>query len=197
MIFLSAVGLSVTYVLRAFCPSSAFSKFPFSGILFVYWYPFFHFGVFVSMFREATDKWLNKIKRVIPWLLFIFLLLSLVEGFFWSFRGISSIGASQIKLSSFALSLTLFLSVLAFPDRLSCIDKKILAWLGRGSYIIYLSHMFVLWRVGHVLAKSKMIFQIQPIFVSLVTVMTLILCSILILAIEHTPVRKLKKSLGL
>lgn len=204
MTILSILGLSATYALRIFFASRSFSSFPYNVILFLFWYPFFHLGVFVSMFRKEMDVWLNKIRKFIPGLLLLLFLLSLVEGFFWASRGFASIGASQVKASSFLLSVVLFLAVLSFKQVFSLVNKAVIAWLGRASFLIYLSHLLVLGRVVRVLRKADVLlhphavlFQLQPVFILLVSFFTLVLCAMFILIIEHTPARRVKRYLGL
>jgi len=195
MITFSILGLSATYVLRILGS-------PYYFILFIFWYPFFHFGVFTSMFKRDMEIWLHKIRKFIPGLLIICFALALIEGFFWSSHGFVSIGKSQLKISSFLFSFILFLAILSFKEIFSRADRVVIAWLGRASFIIYLSHMLVLNRVRHVLIsfsfkQINMLFQLQPVFILLVSLCTVIVCALLILSIEHTPVRRVKKYLGL
>jgi peptidoglycan/LPS O-acetylase OafA/YrhL len=197
MVTLSLVGLFVTYVLRLFFAERAFSQFPFNGIIFIFWYPFFHFGVFASMFKREMEDGLYRIKKFIPYLLILCLIMSLAEGFVWSFNGFISIGTSQIKISSFAFSFSLFLYLMTFEKSVFCASKGVFSWLGHVSYIIYLSHMLVLKFVYPVFAKCDGLFQVQPLFVFSVSFCTLALCALLILSIEHTPLHKVKKYLGL
>ena len=197
MILLSIVGLLITYILRTVYVSSPFSKFPLVAISFLYWYPFYHFGVFVSMFQEEVGRWLCKIKSSILYLIPFLFLLTLIEGFFWSYQGLTWIGASQIKASSFALSLLIFLLLLSRQNKTSFIDTKVMAWLGKGSYVIYLSHMFALARVKGLLSKIGFIFQMQPVFILLATSITLALCACLVFLIEKPPFRKIKKYIGI
>lgn len=189
MITLSILGLSATYVLRIL-------GFPYYEMLFLFWYPFFHFGVFTSMFKRDMELWLNKIRKFIPSLLIICFTLALIEGFFWSSHGLLSIGKSQIKISSFLLSFILFLAILSFKEIFSRVDRVVIAWLGRASFIIYLSHMLVLDRVRDALKQIDILFQLQPIFILLLCLFTIIICALLILSIEHTPARRVKKYLG-
>lgn len=197
MISFSAIGLFATYILRTIFIDSSFGKFPLSDIFFIYWYPFFHFGVFTSMYREVVDRWVYRAKKVIIFLVPLVFLLTLLEGFFWSYRGFISLGASQVKASSFTLSFMIFLLLLRFQNQAVFFDTRLVAWLGRGSYVIYLSHNFALVRVETLLSKSGFIFQMQPLFIFLGTSITLALCAFLILLIEKSPMQKIKQYIGI
>jgi peptidoglycan/LPS O-acetylase OafA/YrhL len=197
MIIFSIVGLLAMYILRTIFADRAFGKFPLAGILFIYWYPFFHFGVFVNMFREEVNEWICRGKRLILYLVPACFLLALFEGFFWCHQGFISIGTSQIKASSFTLSFLLFLVSLSYQHKNSFFDTKLIAWLGRGSFVIYLSHMFALGRVKALLSQFEFIFQTQPLFIFLATSVTLSLCALLILLIEKSPLQKIKQYIGI
>jgi surface polysaccharide O-acyltransferase-like enzyme len=196
MIAFTAIGLFSTYTLRTIFIDHPFGKFPLNAIFFIYWYPFFHFGVFVSLFKEKVIEWVCGVKKVIYFLVPLFVMLSLIEGFFWANHGFISLGTSQMKASSFILSFLSFLSLLYCNNRPSLLDSKVMAWLGRGSYVIYLSHMFALKHVKALLGKSEFVFENQPVFILLATSITVALCSFLLLIAEKTPVRNVGRYMG-
>lgn len=180
----TAFGLAFSYYFRTEQTSSFFSTFPGNGLLFFVWYPFYHFGFFAARYKSRLN-----ICRITPSFLFlalfITLALSFAEGLFWSYRDMYSVGVSQIKASSYAASLIIFVIAINYSDKESWLDKRnVLTWLGQNSYAIYLTHLLLLNVSTKVYGKIDVILEVQPVFVLLSTVSSIIGCAVFILIVR-------------
>jgi len=104
-----------------------------------------------------------------------------VEGIFWANQGLSGIGASQIKVSSFLASICLFLlCVKKFATQSRLHKSGILTYLGKNSYTIYLVHILFLRASEKAVNLFDFIYETQPIYILLTSLFTIAGCSIFI-----------------
>ncbi|WP_459667127.1 acyltransferase family protein [Novosphingobium sp. 11B] len=115
---------------------------PFNGLPFFMWYPFYHLAFLIG---SRVDLAVRRMKLLTISTIFIVvgLIASIIEGLELLPVDIG-LASSQLKLTSTFFSLAVFLwSTLAFAI-LSKKTPKWLSWIGRNSYIIYLTHLIPL-----------------------------------------------------
>lgn len=153
MITTAFVGLSYSYAVRLYLPDEMLGRFPWYALPFIVWCPFYQLGFYLARYPQRTEQ-LARHQRLLAGAMVLFLLLSIVEGFRLAGAGFVDLGASQLKITSFAFSAALFLWLAAEPkqSKMSYAAEP-MAWLGQNSYPIYLMHMLVL--RGFNLALSK------------------------------------------
>lgn len=183
MLLVSFVGCIFTYYFFANHPGDFFAKFPINGLLFFVWYPFYHFGYFVEKFgikiRKNNSQFLM---LTLPCLL----ILAILEGLFWAYRENYRFGVSQLKASSFFVSLALFTLILYFQKKRTLFDRgSFLTWLGGNSYAIYLIHLLFLGGVQSVLKTSDRLYNFQPFFIFLSILITLSGCTLVIIILRR------------
>lgn len=192
----SSAGISFTYYFTALRPDQLFGHFPFNGILFFVWYPFYHTGLYIRKF-QCEQFFIEKGKLIlIP--LVAALLISIAEGFFWAEKDNFNFGASQLKLSSFFFSFFLFILAIFLSTQKTLLHKKsILTWLGINSYAVYLIHMLPIGIFQKIFKSFPFIFELQPIYILILTLFSLIASAITIkAAIFMFPANKIKYVLG-
>lgn len=144
MTIMSLIGLSYTYIIN-FLDFQSLYTFPWGGIFFFVWYPFYHLGVFLGMRPEKVDA-MARSPVLLPLAAFV-LVLSLGEAFL--LRGVfaSSLFGSQLKLTSLLYALVIF--ALFLTRRMPVFDPLVplVASIGTSSYFIYLYHLLILYRV--------------------------------------------------
>lgn len=182
MALLFACGLTFTYVIRFEFPASPLTQFPYYCILFVVWYPFYHLGLFAAKFQIAGNARLKRLSGLV-FSVYVFLVaVSMAEAI--SLHTLENrLDSSQLKASSLLASLALFVFALAGPhkvlDRL--LDRPWLCFLGRESYLIYLSHLLVLPKTALFLSSVRFFLHHQFLVVPLVVTATLAMTSLLAL----------------
>lgn len=196
MLVMLCISVFVSYLTKLANANSVLAQFPFFCI-FISWYPFYHLGVYVAEHTKEFDSQLRQLKPYLLPLLVLGLGFSLVEGFSLGYQGMTSFGASQMKISSFFTSIILFMIALSFQSKDVFFDKPPIVWLGRCSYIIYLSHLFFLGQIDFILQKSNQVYQMQPLYIFLLSTLTLIGCFLMIVVFSiFLPDRILKYYLG-
>ena len=100
----------------------------------------------------------------------IMLFFSIIEGFIWSKFFTSSIGKSQIKITSFLYSYYFIKVLLFYKEALS---NKILKFWGDNSFGIYLIHMFIMRKFINFFSCSNNILNI--IITTIVTILVSLL----------------------
>ena len=98
------------------------------------------------------------------------LIFSIIEGFIWSKFFNSSIGKSQIKITSFLYSYYFIKVLLFYKEALS---NKILKFWGDNSFGIYLIHMFIMRKFINFFSCSNNILNI--IITTIVTILVSLL----------------------
>ncbi|MGB2222478.1 MAG: acyltransferase [Neptunomonas phycophila] len=166
MVFGTLLGAAFTYFFYANNSILTFSKFPYNAIFFFVWYPFYHLGYFFA--RYDVRLRIEKIKlEVLLFLLFVSVFVAFIEGLYWSYiKDNYSFGMSQVKISSFFVSLILFLMIINLNKSKGFLaDNNVLTWLGRRSYAIYLIHLLFLYRLQSVLKGVNWLYEMQPFFI--------------------------------
>lgn len=180
------LGTAYNYYFSASNPDLTLSKFPFNGLLFVVWYPFYHLGYIVSRFESELKIKNIRLTNLSSSLLF-FLVLASVEGFYWALNGNYSFGVSQLKISSFIVSTILFLYIICFKEKTIHLHKDShLSWLGSYSYFIYLTHLLFLPTIQKTIKPIEWLYGFQPIFILSSSVITIAICILLIKSIKNT-----------
>lgn len=173
IILFSLIGIIYTYLTKLLLPNHILSAFPFSALPFFVWYPFFHFGYYLSMYKPEVRLRYSAIP-----LLILFFLLTIAEGYLLKNLVNIDFGASQIKLSSFILSL--FICILIYQYRKNQVSNKTLIFLGLNSYGIYLIHMLFIsffnkflsriWINGDFKLSGVLILTILSLLLSIITI---------------------------
>ncbi len=181
MAVVSAGSMLITYEVRINQAESALAQFPMYTLPFFIWYPFYHLGIYAAR-QNPTD--INTLSHR-PWTMFslfvLFTVAAVIESVYLAHQGFFSFGASQIKITSFMASISLFMfSVLYFNNRKESAKNTRIAWLGRHSYPIYLTHLLFLPRIESVLKTIPFVYSIQPLFVIINAALALLACTILI-----------------
>lgn len=170
------IGLTFIYFFAAFNTDHPIGVFPAYALPFLSWYPFYHAGYFIGRYRKNHSA--TKTENSSTLLTYsTFLALSIAEGLFWGWSNNYSFGASQLKISSIAASL--FLLILISNQRNSPLSKeyKVLTWLGRNSYAIYLIHLLVLSNIQPTLQQLHFLHDLQPLYISTSTIAALAVTS--------------------
>lgn len=136
---LTAMGLSFTYFIQ-FHHVQPLSRFPFNAILFPVWYPFYHLGFIAGQRGWFTEAGSRASIIATAFAVVLLLVASIFEGL--ALRGVSLLFAtSQLRATSFIYSSAVFLLILLLHSRAENIRASGLAWLGRNSYAVYLTHL--------------------------------------------------------
>ena len=183
MIIISAIGITVTYLLNLKYFNSEFSQFPFYVLPFYAWYPFYHLGVWVN--KKGFIERNLPLDLTIKFLLFylLFLLLSFLEAVILSQHGLYSFAISEIKVSSFFCSLFLCLSIVALYAKYT--DPGLISWIGKYYYSIYLMHMLFLDFSENIIKQNYLgLYNSQPLTIFLEIILVIIACSAIIALIN-------------
>lgn len=170
---LTVLGLTATYVLRLGMPESVLARFPYNSIFFFVWYPFYHLGM---MIRRSADVRAWCVRHRVSLLVgcCLALVVSIVEGEILSEFSPQIFAPSQLRISSFAFSILLFLSFVGF-EREGAFDRgRFLSWIGRNSYFIYLFHFPLLGFFSRPLMEGRFAIENPVILIGVVTVLTLL-----------------------
>ena len=175
MLVISLVGLSVSYTLQNTYANASWARFPYYCIPFFLWAPFFHLGFWAARNADGVKPrsdglWL--------WLAIAAMLAAVAEGFFWNSRNLYLLATSQIKATSFLAAVFVTLHVIATRTQLHHGSVASgLAWLGRSSYLIYLSHMIFLPKVTSLVRNAMpTLFEFRPMALLLATALTAAIC---------------------
>lgn len=138
--------------------------FPYNALPFTTWMLFYYMGIIERNIKKPIN-----IKKNLT-LTIIMLIFSIIEGFIWSKFFNSSIGKSQIKITSFLYSYY-FIKVLLFYKE--ALNNKILKFWGDNSFGIYLIHMFIMRKFINFFSCSNNILNI--IITTIVTILVSLL----------------------
>lgn len=185
-------GCLYNYHFSALHPDLIPSKFPFNGLLFFSWYPFYHLGYVISRYKNTTEIPALKNNKILLFALAIAVVLSIIEGFFWAHKNNYSFSISQLKISSFSFSLILITLIIKNKNNLACFHHpSFLSWLGSYSYCIYLTHMIFLQETQKYLKAFIGFFNFQPAFIIGSSIITISLCFLLIKLVEKVPCKRI------
>lgn len=193
----SLIGLAFNYYFGTQHPTSFLGRFPGSGLWFFVWYPFYHFGYLAARYKSEF-----RIEAIRPQFVFaalaIALALAFIEGWFWGQQDLYSFGATQVKASSKATSLLLFVTAIVLAGTGTWLDKdSFLTWLGKNSYAIYLIHLLTLGAAKSALRHAEAAYDFQPLFIIASTTLSILGCVIFIrLCKKVLPVQIQQKLLG-
>lgn len=129
---------------------SLFSQFPYSAILFIVWYPYYHMGFLFKKFDITRPKYCSN--YLLFFVMSLSLFLAVFEGMHWAYSGNYTFAVSQLKITSMILSLCVCIFI-CFNIK-SSVDNHFLSRLGTVSYGIYLTHMLFVWLYHHLLSHT-------------------------------------------
>jgi surface polysaccharide O-acyltransferase-like enzyme len=173
-----ATAMLATYHLRINQPESELSQFPVNAVLFLTWYPFFHLGVYAAQKDLVSNSTLSRLKYPLLATYVALVAASTIEALVLSKFGLYSFGQSQIKVTSFLASVSLFLLIVSFyqTHRLQT-HLGPLAWIGRNSYAIFLTHLLFLRVAQYLLANTSSNLGSYPLSIFLAAAWTLAACT--------------------
>lgn len=177
---LSLLGQALIYYFRTQQPESVWAQFPVSNVVFIVWYPFYHLGLVLAMYKQTLN--LERIKpSILPAAILVSLLCSFGESALWLKSGFNQYAASQLQASNFLYSLLVVLFVVFWSGKKNIIDSTTaLTWLGRNSYTIYLIHLIFL-GVAKKLPVPASLYAFQPFYILLTTAISIIGCTLFII----------------
>lgn len=167
----TAAGVAFSYYVNG-ADAEIWSKFPYSGLPFFVWSPFFHLGYVVGQ-RVDISKPLPALLAAAVVATLLFLALSILEGISLLPYD-AAFAASQTKATSRFYSLALFAAlVLAYPY-FRARSLPMLAWIGRNSFVIYFAHLIplrVVARLGEAIGLAR-----GPMYIFSAILVTLLVC---------------------
>lgn len=138
--------------------------FPYNAITFLTWIIYYFYGL---RLRNKELK-INLNKNVILYILFI--VLSIVEGFYWNKQGNYSLAISQTKLTSMFTTIFFINIAMALKDKIKC-NCRALKVIGDCSFGMYLTHLLFLYVVGYrisnILLRYIVVVVITAVFVGI------------------------------
>lgn len=186
MVVVALCALVSRYCVQIEYPESVFARF-YSYPLFM-WYPFYHLGFYVR--RRSLE--LTHSRRMLMGVVVVALGLSLAEGWLLGMHGHTNFGASQIKLTSFVMSSALLLLVLASGHTWGGQGAPAsLAWFGRNSYFVYLTHLVPLAAASRLLDGMETLYEIQPAYVFARVAAVVVVCGLAALVIARLAPKQL------
>ncbi len=195
MITISIMGSIFVYYFSAINTDHFLSQFPAYALPFFAWYPFYHSGYFMARYKNEL-KLNSTLIKTATFGLALSLTLSLCEGLFWAYNHNYSFGVSQLKATSLAASLFLFILAVSLSEKKTLLHRySAITWLGENSYVIYLSHMLFLTIIQKILRQSDSIYSLQPLTILLSVALSLILCTGLIKTCSKILPRNISKHL--
>lgn len=160
-------------------PAGRLGQFPFYALPFFVWYPFYHLGLYAATANLRFLRTVERQPRILLAAFAAFVTAAMLEGDLLARDGFVSLATSQIKTTSFLASISLFLFSLANSNaRQATLTawQRILEYLGRRSYSIYLMHLLFLRPIASSLSRFGMIYRLQPVFVVSSVGLTLMAC---------------------
>lgn len=173
------VSCGFAYAVRILGYWGEVSEFPLYAVPFFAWGPFYHVGLYLAMRREGGGRGSTLPVRDSPsWLILFFpLLASICESLYWADIGEYAFGASQIKASTFVMSLMILVKILGCADsRPAGRMRSVVERLGRISYPVYLIHFPVLVACQRLLGGLPQLYEAQPLYVLTLVAIVLLLC---------------------
>jgi fucose 4-O-acetylase-like acetyltransferase len=175
MVIAMAIGLAISYTLQISLGDSKLSRFPYNCLAFIVWAPFFQLGFWAGRNPDAIKA---RSDNLWLWLAGLAVLAAIAEAFYWESRGLARWAESQLRASSFGVSLCVALHVIS--TRRATATGPIAAgleWLGRCSFMVYLAHMIFLPKVTAVIRLLLPdLYSVRPLAVLLATALTATVC---------------------
>ena len=193
MITISSLGLIYSYYTRINFPNSMIAQFPFNGLLFFVWYPFFHLGIYAKRFGFGAEN------RIYVYGIITALFVAMMEAEKLASLGLYSFGTSQIKISSYLVSIFIFVAIVTRSSRCTSLrmNQSSISKFGKHSYVIYLSHLLFLGTIQRLLQKSTYIYNMQFLYIALSILLTAGFCAALLIAIDKMVPQKMHVHLGM
>lgn len=162
MYIVTPLFLCVLYLFSIFGKSIPF---PYNVNTFFPWLIFYFYGL---RFRNKELK-VNLNKNIILYILFI--ILSIVEGFFWNKQDNYNLAISQTKITSMFATLCFINIAMALKDKIKC-NCKVLKAIGDCSFGMYLTHFLFLrivrYRVSNTLLRYAVVVTVTILFILIV-----------------------------
>lgn len=178
MILLTAAGLIFTYLVALRYSGSAIARFPFYALPFIVWYPFYHFGFLAAKWDLAARIGSRKWSAIFLALWAAGVAASLIEAFWLVDRGLNAFAGSQIKSTSLAASLALFLFFVSSSKSDSLHHEGLVSQLGKDSFFVYFLHLLVFSVVEAALRKVDFLVDQQILYVILLVLLALGACTV-------------------
>ncbi|WP_273839321.1 acyltransferase [Providencia rettgeri] len=158
-----------TYYFQLESTSTKMSQYPLNAIPFFVWLPFYALGFYISKSNNSFNIKSNKL--LICYCLFV--ILSLLEASYWMSTN-RDFSVSQLKVTSYFASIAICLYAVSRHKKAN--ENSYMAWLGKSSYFIYLSHIFVLTFVSAIIKKISFIYNSSIFYFVIVSFCVIILC---------------------
>jgi fucose 4-O-acetylase-like acetyltransferase len=179
MATVTLAALAGRYYLSFNHPESALLAYPYFALPLVVWYPFYHLGFWIR--RRKPE--LRSRRFVIAGMYLLFLVLSVAEAYFLGSRGLVSVADSQVKLSSFLMAGSLFLLAVACMG--SGPQLPLVAWFGRNSFFVYLTHIMLMEVIAQQLNMSRMLYAGRPVYVIVLAAGTILACGLALMLAQR------------
>ncbi|MGO2306112.1 MAG: acyltransferase [Providencia sp.] len=175
LVFMSislCVSIGYTYYFQLIDHGSPLSKFPFNGLPFFIWLPFYLLGFYLS----KINRGITLSTRKITYSYVLLVILSLVEAFYW-LNSNREFSVSQLKVTTYLASVAVCLYVIS---TYKAVDKKsYLTWLGENSYFIYLSHLFVMAPLAVIFRKIPFVYNNSVLYYLVMSICIIMLCALM------------------
>jgi fucose 4-O-acetylase-like acetyltransferase len=180
--FVSFLSVLVLYWARIEFPDHRYVRFPsITSIIFTTWMFFYYLGVYLAATRKSLLR-----EGPLLGAIGLSLSLSFAESIWISHQlGATQLAASQIKITTY-ISSALISTYAIFYGARAFGEYKLLAWAGRRSYVLYLSHMLFLSEVSKLLSNFDWIIRNQILYIPLATSVTFACASICVVISEKS-----------
>ncbi|WP_272671713.1 MULTISPECIES: acyltransferase [unclassified Providencia] len=183
-------SIGYTYYFQLIDYGSPLSKFPFNGLPFFIWLPFYLLGFYLSKINRAIALSTRKI----TYSYILLIILSLIEAFYW-LNSNREFSVSQLKVTTYLTSVAVCLYVISTYKPTN--KKSYLTWLGENSYFIYLSHLFVMTPLVMIFRKVPLIYNNSVFYYLLMSIFIIILCALMkVIAVKLLSAKIANKFLG-
>lgn len=165
---------------------------PLYATFFMAWIIFYYLGIMVRERKIENIKLLSMKKSII--LIIVTSLFSWIEGYIYNKMGLYNIATSQIKISTMLYSLSIINLIVVIKQKMinnnGKLKNKILEYIGKYSFGIYLCHLIIVMGITQLLEifKIKRIIIINEVFY---VIITLTISITLIKVFEKTKLKKL------
>jgi fucose 4-O-acetylase-like acetyltransferase len=176
LILLTAAGLTFTYIVAVRYSGSTVARFPYYALPFVVWYPFYHLGFLAAKWQLADRIGSRKWNLIFLACWAAGIAASLIEAFWLVDQGLTAFAGSQIKATSIAASLALFLLFLSSSRSASLNHEGVVSQLGKDSFFIYFLHLLAFSGAETALGKLDYVVNHQVLYVALLVLLALGAC---------------------
>lgn len=170
---LSLLTIGAAYYARIEFPGSLLGRFPYYALPFSAWIVFYATGFCLKDHKASKKGFLMFVISVISCLL-----LSAIESIYLlKLTGDGLFASSQVKLSNCLLSIVLIRFVLTYEFNFSS-AANVFSWLGKKSYVIYLSHLLIVNAFSMTIPVGNGIYSQQWLYIPLATIVVTALVSL-------------------